>query len=228
MPLYRVELQKRRLVQPSVLLHDVAQVLYLPFDWDDGSYARDRSGYGNHGTIYGAARVGGKIGMALSFDGVDDYVDCGNEIKPINQITFGAWVKLTALNKRQCIIKKTRVADNVYGFMLAVNNDNKIAYYIYTDTWHGAWSFTTYVIDTNWHHIMATWDGSVMKVYIDGVQDPSTMALTGAMAGATVPTWVGMEPFAYGSPFSGIIDEVRIYNRALSQDEIRMLMYRSV
>jgi len=226
MPLYRAELLAKKPLRYAALIHDVSQVLYLPFDYDDGSYARDRSGYNNHSTIYGATRVAGKIGMALSFDGTDDYVDCGNEIKPINQITLGAWVKLTALNKRQCIIKKTRAADNVYGFMLAVNVYNKIAFYIYTDTWHGAWSFTTYTIDTNWHHIMATWDGSVMKVYIDGVQDPSTIALTGAMAGATVPTWIGMEPFAYGSPFDGVIDEPRISIRALSQGEIRMLMYR--
>jgi len=208
---------------PRWQVKSLEPVLSLSMDEIVRDHVLDSTIFGNHGRVYGAKLVDGKSKKALDFDGINDYVDCGNEIKPTNQITLGAWVKLTALNTRQCIIKKTRVTDNVYGFMLGVNDDNKIAFYIYTDTWHGAWSFTTSVINTNWHHIMATWDGSFMKVYIDAVQDPSTMALTGTMAGATVPTWIGMEPFANGSPFSGIIDEVQVYDRALSPREIKTL-----
>jgi len=78
MPLYRAELLAKKPLWHGALIHDVSQVLHLPFDYDDGSYARDRSGAHNHGIIYGATLATGKIGMSRSFDGVDDYVDCGD------------------------------------------------------------------------------------------------------------------------------------------------------
>jgi len=75
MPLYRAELLAKKPLRYAALIHDVSQVLYLPFDWDDGSKARDRSGCNNHGTIYGATLTAGKIGMGRKFDGIDDYIE---------------------------------------------------------------------------------------------------------------------------------------------------------
>jgi len=100
MPLYRAELLAKKPLRYAALIHDVSQVLYLPFDYDDGSYARDRSGYGNHGVIYGAALTAGKIGLARSFDGTDDYVEVAHDpsINPTKELTIAAWVKSATEN----------------------------------------------------------------------------------------------------------------------------------
>jgi len=73
------------------------EVLVLHFDEGSGTVARDASGNGNDGTIYGATWVNGKYGKALSFDGVEDYVDCGNDVslnfERTDPFSIEAWVK---------------------------------------------------------------------------------------------------------------------------------------
>jgi len=226
MPLYRAELLAKKPLRYAALIHDVSQVLYLPSDWDDGSYARDRSGHGNHGTIYGAARVGGKIGMALSFDGVDDYVDCGKDasLRP-NRFTLMAWVKTTHS------IVWGSVAGYHYtalwpSFALSVGagagDEGKATAQVYTDASY--YVAGPRVDDGLWHHLVAVYDGSYIKIYVNGDLKAQTSATGDITYDKTKPFKInGLGGYHY---LDAVIDEVRIYNRALSQDEIRMLMYR--
>jgi len=121
MPLYRAELLAKKPLRYAALIHDVSQVLYLPFDYDDGSYARDRSGYNNTGTIYGTTRVAGKIGGALDFDGVDDYVEVADNpsLRPAS-ITMTAWVKTTSTADMRVLAKTKPYLVYWYGYELAV------------------------------------------------------------------------------------------------------------
>jgi len=79
-------------------------VLHLPFYEGSGNIVHDVSGYGNNGTIYGASWVDTrdpKLGYALSFDGVDDYVNCGNDLSlfPSDAITFEVYVKVNDISR---------------------------------------------------------------------------------------------------------------------------------
>ena len=72
---------------------------YWNFDQGSGTIAYDSSGYNNHGTIYGASWTSGKVNGALSFDGLNDYVDCGNNetLDPTQGATIEAWVNFNQL-----------------------------------------------------------------------------------------------------------------------------------
>ena len=92
---------------------------YWNFEENNGDTAYDRSGNGNDGTIHGASWTTGISGNALSFDGVDDYVDIGNNVKPPFPVTVSAWVKLNELNN-VCILRNDKLDSGSYRYGLAI------------------------------------------------------------------------------------------------------------
>jgi len=226
MPLYRAELQPKKIVQPSALIHDVSQVLYLPFDWDDGSYARDRSGYRNHGTIYGAARAGGKIGMAIRTDGVDDYVKVPHSSEltwSTEDFTVSFWLYFISRSEWYAtFLKKQTWGTSGWGVcseydaagISFVNGAVKAKYYMSTPSAD---------LKNKWVHLAFVREGSNWIWYLDGAVDNSGSLVDfkkgtedlHIMGDPLVPRWI-----------EGFIDEPRFFNRPLSRDEIRMLMYR--
>lgn len=78
------------------------------------------------------------------------------------------------------------------------------------------------VNDGRWHHVAGAYDGSVARLYVDGVEDGS-VETTGPIATNTERIYLGENAEAPGRQWSGLIDDVRIYSRALSADEIRYL-----
>jgi len=224
-PLYRAELIRRRKPLITRKLHDVSQVLYLPFDLDDGSYARDRSGYSNHGTIYGPGRVAGKINRALDFDGLDDYVEISESISlNPSQITLTAWVKpiAKAINE---IMHKLSAGRAQYRLIVDTRDAAKeLAFRKYDGTLFGAVVYKTGLEMYNvWSHVAGTFDGSVMRIYFNGVEVASKSETT-PMPSAGTNLYIGVgQGMTYW--FNGIIDEVHIYSRALSAAEIKRLMY---
>jgi len=226
MPLYRAELQPRKIVQPSALLHDVSQVLHLPFDWDDGSYARDRSGYNNHGTIYGAAETAGKIGMARSFDAVDDYVSVphSNSLNLTDAVTVAVWCKIEATDWYGGIANKEPYK---YGLWFE-GHGPKGRGGVVTDV--GTY-FKNTVADIiksppAWVHFAMTYDrvnDPYVRFYVDGSEDGTPLPAAGKIDSGTLSFSIGKRETAYTK---GIIDEPYIFRRRLSQAELRMLMYR--
>jgi len=225
MPLIREELQRWRLPRPGPLLHDLSQVLYLPFDHDDGSYARDRSGYNNHGTLYGPTRVAGKVADALSFDGVDDYVEVpySDSINPKKAITFEGWAIIDNISLRRISGSK----ENHYRWLDFEAGTGK--YYWHVGDGVG-WYFATVETWTlpvgSWFHLayVVNWENGWAKVYLNGVEKSSATFTAGAIGGNTNNLYIGSHsPIGYF--WLGENDEVRIYNRTLSQAEIRRLMY---
>jgi len=226
MPLYRAELLAKKPLRYAALIHDVSQVLYLPFDWDDGSYARDRSGYNNHGTIYGATLATGKIGMSRFFDGVDDRVECG-VVDTRGKLTLAAWIKATGKTGEQSIIDN-RAFGPRRGFHLLISGPayplNLVGRIQGNDTLYYLSELAVISQDV-WHHITFTFDGSWMRLYLNGTEVKSVKQ--GVLDASPTTVRIG-DIYTTGTVYSfqGIIDEVRIYNQALSRDEIRMLMYR--
>jgi len=226
LPLIRAELQRWRLPRPGPLIHDLSQVLYLPFDHDDGSYARDRSGYNSHGIIYGATLATGKIGMARSLDGVDDYVDCGQPatlIGPKDAITLTVWIKPATTQ-----VSSSHIVGIDGSYAIYMSNARAVSFW----SWNvdGTWVRTTgYVIDGDkWSYLTATYDKDAginnQKLYVNGVlaaQTTQTKPLRYFNRNFRVGRYGNFNLYT-----KGIVDEIRVYTRALSQYELPMLMYR--
>jgi len=226
MPLYRAELLAKKPLRYAALIHDVSQVLYLPFDYDDGSYARDRSGYNNHGTIYGATLASGKIGMAREFDGVDDYVEVADapSLDITDAITIEGWINLASYTGGRTIVEKST---DIYGIYFTVGAEIPYAFLKLDVTGWTYLSFVETIPLNKWVHLAFTYDRKLVKdnwvTYVNGTAT-NRKTIKESIVTSALPLQIGR----YGTThyFNGIIDELRIYNRALSLDEIRMLMYR--
>jgi len=169
------------------------------------AYDTAPAGNNNTGTIYGNVQwtentPGSASTNALSFGGVtNDYVDCGNDtsLNLTTGVTVEGWVKRAAT-----------------GTEIPFSKDS--SYYSKT---------VATVTDTSWHHVAFTWGSDVnsgkAQIYLDGTNLSLWQedAWTGSLCVTTKKFFIGV--CAWGSPFDGIIDEVRIYNRPLTQDEIQ-------
>jgi PGF-CTERM protein/uncharacterized repeat protein (TIGR01451 family) len=205
------------------------------FDEGSGGVVEDSSGNGNDGVIHGASWVDGKFGKALSFDGRDDYVDCGNDesLDITDEITIEAWVKRSATGVMHIVDRRpTAIELNTeLNYDLGFYRDNKLRFYYRNsgDTaWHIWHSTDAYTDTTNWQHfalIFTFGDGSSIKTYRNGqIISGSWIEGNGNDAVVNIDSPVHIGRATYGAnPFSGIIDEVRIYDRALTADEIKTL-----
>ncbi|MBI4744175.1 MAG: hypothetical protein HY776_05090, partial [Actinobacteria bacterium] len=145
---------------------DSSLVGYWLFDEGGGSTAYDKSSANNNGTIYGATWTQGKYGQALSFDGIDDYMQVPNStsLNITDQLTAEAWVKLSSLGNTQTIINKS--VYNLNGWRTFIDGYNKINFEVINGMDYLIQSQES--IDTNWHHFAFTYDGYNGKIYKDG------------------------------------------------------------
>ena len=201
---------------------DLERGLVAYYSFDDCS-AKDLSGNGNDGIIYGAKCVDGKFGKALSFDGVNDYMEVPDSpsLDITDEITIEAWAYLKSTNAEALVAKNENVI--VTGFW-----SNRTHLRLGSDTVYGS-TVTT----GQWYHYIATIKdiGSYreLKIYLNGVLDVSKETTEDFVINSN-PWTIGQE-WDNGNPsdfFNGIIDEVRIYNRALSEEEIRALYEQGV
>lgn len=185
------------------------------FDGKDmnGTTAYDRSGSGNNGTLTnGPVTTVGKIGQSLSFDGVNDYVAFTSPVAGTpSQVTVGAWIYTSSPPT----------------FKVAVSVGSSI----WIGTYNNKWAFITangqLITSLNnatagWHYIAGVYDSSTAHLYVDGIEVTSSTRTIGSASGASrIGDFSGT-----GFSFPGKIDEVRIYNRALSASEIKSLYNR--
>ena len=189
-------------------------VVWLPLDEGHGTNVADISGNGHGGTLFGTPLpiwTKGVISNALAFDGVGNYVSVPDapDLTPSNTLTLSAWVKASPTTTG--IIVEKWMSDGQSGsYSLALTN-GQIGVEISLDGVYYPLVATTGIEDTDWHHVAGTYDGVRIIVYLDGVVDASSLA-TGTLDVAKVPFLVG--------ELTGSIDEVRLYDRALSKDEV--------
>jgi beta-lactamase regulating signal transducer with metallopeptidase domain/uncharacterized protein YihD (DUF1040 family) len=200
-------------------------VAYWRFNEGSGNIAHDSAG-NNNAIVQGANWSNGISGAGLNFDGIDDYVNCGsNAGLDLTEFTWLLWIKRTEqwYSDERALISTNKTGQNTkgsYGFQIdeGGNYQNKIQFVRHGDPFSGClWSNTT-IGDTTWHHIAATRNNKGEAVlYIDG--EPETQGLLQART-AFKEVSIGAGDKAY-SNFKGVIDEVAIYNRALSAEEIQ-------
>ncbi len=196
------------------------------FDEGKGGIAGDSSKNGNDGAIFGPEWVDdGKIGAALKFDGVDDYVDCGNDpsLDLTDHITFTAWMKHPPGTEGYTIIRNDQ-GDGIrqWGFLDYTSNGH-ISLFTNTDAgvreevfWDGN------LDDDVWHHIALTIDNPNVELFVDGVSR-GVLQLAGQIVSTNTSVWIGRrKPGNF--PFTGLIDEVAVFSAVLSRDDIDRVM----
>jgi len=200
--------------------YDYGLVGHWKFDEGSGSSAVDSSGNNNTGSlINGPIWTNGKIDGALSFDGVDDAVQIGTSNISVSGGTIAFWAYAENFSS----------AHHFFFSHMTQPWSNRIQ--LYTDNTEGyldlglgdSHTRHTNIQDLNtniWYHITLTWDGANYVVYVDGAGKAS-----GTYTGLSIlETYADIGNNGYSSDrteaFKGIIDEVRIYNRALSATEI--------
>ena len=191
------------------------------FDEGSGTVAADASGTGNNGTVTGATwTAAGKNGGALSFDGVNDLVSrADNATLDVTRITIEAWVNPSALSGWRTVVLKE--GTDALGYALYAHDDSpRPAAYINTGQAGDRWSEGVTALPLNtWTHLATTYDGATLRLYVNGVQVRSR-AYTGNIVNRAGPLSIGGNN-VWGEWFSGLLDDVRIYNRALTLAEIQ-------
>jgi hypothetical protein len=173
------------------------------------------------------AWTSGKVGNALNFDGIDTFVDLPGPGMPSLQInTIAAWVKFDDNYGKRYVFKKSSPGDFFLDFGIGLyKTDGQLAYsccssYGSCNTLISSENYN----DNNWHFVVGAYDGSVMKLYVDGnlVNSVSTNVV---IFYYTPSATIGRNAVYIGSQASwkGLIDEVRVYSRALTYDEIQAL-----
>ena len=190
--------------------------------------AHDSSLYGNHGTIYEAAWVsdapyGPYRGSALHFDGEDDYVDCGNDasLDLTEAATVEAWINIETYSVVQRIVSKLGDAPrNGYDLYVGITSgDDGYVRWVVARNGEFAYPYSTTELSLNtWYHVVGTFDGGTARLYING-REENAMEAAGPIGSTPVNLNVGRWPGG-SYHFNGIIDRVRVYNRALSQAEV--------
>ena len=189
---------------------------------------KDASGGNNHGTAgNGAATTAGSTGRAGAFDGVDDHVTIPpNSILNISGsgLTLSAWVNFPALTGNPMGILSQGGYWN--GYRYTITSTGAVSFDL-TSSVSGTLVSQKTLAPGVWHHVAATYDGAAMRIYIDGVKDGNEKARTGAVDPSTGEVWIGHGDRetgqAWSYPFRGMIDEVQIYDRALSAQEVAAL-----
>ena len=190
---------------------------------------RDKSRHMNHGMcMNGMDIIQTKEGTsALSFDGIDDYINCGNDtmLNPTDAITVELWAKVDGVAMGESLYAPMIRRNNTY--LLRADKGTigvNFNFFIYYGTgWEpGAYSISQFAFGV-WYHVVGTYDRQHVKIYVNGKLKGSSNR-TDAMPSTENNVVVGFWSSNY---FQGLIDEVRIYNRALSAEEVQGNMFAS-
>ena len=203
-------------------------ISHWALDEDSGDIAYDSAG-DNHGAIYGAQWTTGQIDGALDFDG-DDYVSVPDSASldiTGDEITVVAWFKPGATgNNNRPIVSKWLGSNSAYVLLYKTGSVDLIGFAVNTGgTAVGA--NPTPVNDTNkWYHLAGVYDGSYITVYVDGVAG-EPVANTGNINNSSKSLRISGYGEGAVNPHHiiGLVDDVRLYDQALSAEEVRLLYY---
>ncbi len=202
-------------------------VAYYPFNGN----ANDESKNNNHGKVYGAELTADRFGNknhAYYFDGISDWIEIKSHpsIEPTDQLTIVAWFKPQSVKTEWNMVITKRYHDrspwHSYGIWSASRRGNKWSGGI--RTLNGGCSVVQKEVPKlgKWTQFICTYDGKKMKLYVDGVLN-SASDCNYTLGYSNMPLRIGTDTNRPGNKFHGIVDDIRIYNRALSECEIELL-----
>ena len=184
----------------------------------------DASGNLNTGGCSGSAcptmGIGGKLGTAASFNGVNSQITIPDSASlRLNQFTIGLWIypKQVKAGYQPLLVKEDVSGNNRNYGLYIVPNTMQVRYAIWANdcaTKFAANSAGSLVLNA-WNYVVFTYDGATESLYINGALDSSTPAVTAALCQASVPVSIGKEASAF-LPFNGVLDDIRIYSQPLT------------
>jgi len=190
------------------------------FDEGQGNQAKDASGYNNHCSFNGGVSFtnstpfqvvgGGKGKYALNFNGSDGYLDCGNKMSSFitSTYTIESWIYPLSLPPSG----EGLACENTLKYGITYYVDGRVYSYIQGGGHH----ISCEVPLKKWTHIAATFDGSYLRLYKNG-KECASREFSGLSPSGGSSFWIGK----WSGYFSGIIDNVRVYSKALELGEIR-------
>jgi len=190
---------------------------------------RDKSRHMNHGMCMNGTNImQTKEGIcALSFNGVNDYINCGNDttLNPTEAITVELWAKFDVATAGENSYIPLISRGSAYLLRKDEEDTNgNLSFFIYDGTeWEPRANSNLRPTVGVWYHVVGTYNRQHLKIYVNGKLKGS-VARTGAIHTEDLNTTMGYGMQHY---FNGLIDEVRIYNRALSAEEVRGNMFTS-
>lgn len=202
-------------------------IAYYPFNGN----ANDASGYDNNGVVYGATLAADRKGndnCAYSFNGIDNYISVTNtpDHSPTTEITVSGWILVDDFSARHYILDKriNLTSEPWTSYALYSTNPGE------TQTWLASLTTNSTQISVwspynnnanQWYHLLLKYDGSTLYLYVDGALVQST-SQTGSITYSNMDLYIGTA--ALNQHFTkGKIDDIRIYNRALTEEEIQLL-----
>lgn len=217
---------------------------YWTMDGGDVSWSTntivDKSGLGRTGTLKNMATSTvptiGKIGQAFKFDGVNDFITMGdvNAVDSLTAITVAAWVKVGSDATERHIVDKSLCDGAINGGpfeLYMVSHKAVFAMYPVTGTpanFVNTSQSVSAIDDNQWHFLVGRYDGSNIELWIDGVRDPGYQGYSSlTMSNSTNELQIGGDcsgvGIGNGYEWPGLIDEVRVYTRAITPAEIKQL-----
>lgn len=190
---------------------------YWEFNETSGNIAVDSQG-NNNGIIVGASRTTGINGTALDFDGNNSNVkiEYNNDLDIVtDKVSFSVWFKMNELGEDGAFLF------NNTKYILRMDSRGKITFAIYNPSWTSVTTpWANRIIDTDWHHVVATYNGEKLKLYVDNTLMKSK-ASSGLLQSSSSHTYIGSQ--SSRNYFPGTIDQVAIYTKELSVEEINTI-----
>jgi hypothetical protein len=215
---------------PDISITDPNLIGWWKLDEGSGVMALDSSGNGNNGTLMRNPKwVTGHDGDALEFNGAGTYVDCGNaEVLNVDVFSVSFWCNIPITQTWNHMVSKGQHGasgspGSVNWGVMMYESQETILFETFNDTtWTGISADTTL---GEWHHVVATFDGDMMQLYHDGELAASTTG-AGVLLDPGRPLLIGArsDDGTAGGFFTGSIDDVRIYNKVLTQAEVMQAM----
>lgn len=206
--------------QPGALSNGL--VGYWKTDETSGNLT-DSSGNGLTGTATGTTVVAGKFGNARSFNGTTDVITVSDNsvIKPTSEMTVGMWCNVITLSQINCAATKHSTTTN-NGYAMFLNSDNKFYFQLGDGTtWAVYQAVSAAISATGWYHVVGTHNANSTNIYVNGAASGTTG--TGGTISQNTNNLLFGKNVVSSAFYIGTMDEIRIYNRALSPAEVTQL-----
>ena len=203
-------------------------VAYYPFNGN----ANDESGLGNHGIVYGATLVADRFGNANSayyFDGVDDYIRVPNRpsLNFQEEISISFWMKIEQFFDREAYPISHGNWENRWKISITPG-DQTVRWTVKTAAGIKDLDSQTQLVRDTFYNITVLYDGSDFEIYINGELDASS-SWSGLILPTTIDLTIGQVlPNNPNYNFKGVLDDIRIYNYALSVEEIQNIYCENI
>ncbi len=193
---------------------------------ENATTIKDESIYGNNGTCTNCPTlVDGITGKAYSFDGVNDemIIPDSASLDILDNVTISTWVKVGSFSDSGFITKRSG-ADNTY----ILGNLATGTLFLFIDTTSGDAYAESSVLQANtWYHVVGTYNGSLISLYINGVLNDTT-AQTGSMLNVATDLYLGAQPDHAGGYVNATIDDVILMNKSVTATDVKELYYSNL